>query len=417
MSTEPSPPYDICMRGFTSRSPVDTALTWIDQHAKTLETETIDLHTAYGRMLARELFAPMDIPTLDRSAVDGYALRGAETAGAGSYNPLPFVLQGEVLPERPFQGLIQTGAAVRIMAGSSIPEGADAVLPADYAEEIAGQVAVTTTVAPGDNIDRRGSDIRQNSLLLQAGRRLRPQDVAMLASAGIAQIDVIRRPRVQIVVTGDELVTAGHLRDGHQIFETNSALLRGLVARDGGVLEAQCHVADHPEAIRRSLLTPAIDVLLISGGSGIGRQDYAAPLLTQEGELAIHGLALRPAGSTGMGRIGSTLVFLLPGNPAACLCAYDCLAGRALRLLGGRSADWPYPRQQLTVARKIVSEIGYVDYSRVRVVDGQIEPIASGGVSTLSSTTRADGFVIVAAGSEGYPPGSVATVHLYDPII
>lgn len=187
------------------------------------------------------------------------------------------------------------------MAGAPIPEGADAVLPADYAEEIGGQVAVTTTVAPGDNIDRRGTDIRRDSLLLQPGRRLRPQDVALLASVGITQIDVIRRPRVQIIITGNELVTAGYPRDGYQIFEANSALLQGLVARDGGVLEAQCHVADDPAAIRRALPTSAIDVLLILGGSGIGQQDYAWQLLAQEGDLAIHGLALRPACSTGTG--------------------------------------------------------------------------------------------------------------------
>ena len=146
----------------------------------------------------------------------------------------------------------------------------------------------------------------------------------------------------------------------------------------------------------------------------MGSEDHAPRLLAEAGELAIHGVAMRPSSPAGVGRIGDTLVFLLPGNPVSCLCAYDFFAGRAIRLRGGRDPDWPYRTRQGVVARKIVSAIGRVDYCRVRFAENHVEPLALSGASVLSSTTRADGFVIVLAESEGCGPGSPVTVYLYD---
>jgi molybdopterin molybdotransferase len=166
--------------------------------------------------------------------------------------------------------------------------------------------------------------------------------------------------------------------------------------------------------IRAALADAGADVILVSGGSSVGSEDHAPRLLAELGELPIHGVAMRPSSPAGVGRIGETLVFLLPGNPVSCLCAYDFFAGRAIRLRGGRAGDWPHRRVRGSVARKIVSAIGRVDYCRVRLVDGAVEPIALSGASILSSTTRADGFVIVPAESEGYGPDSEVTVYLYE---
>ena len=146
----------------------------------------------------------------------------------------------------------------------------------------------------------------------------------------------------------------------------------------------------------------------------MGLEDHAPRLLSETGELAIHGVAMRPSSPTGMGRIGDRLVFLLPGNPVSCLCAYDHFAGRAIRRLGGRDADWPYRCVSGRLVRKISSVVGRQDYARVIWDKGAVEPIAIAGASVLSSTSRADGFVIVPADSEGYPPDSEVEVFLYD---
>jgi molybdopterin molybdotransferase len=304
--------------------------------------------------------------------------------------------------------------AVRVMTGAPIPTGADAVVPAEYAQESGERVDISLAVAPGKHISRRGEDLQEGTPALPAGRRLRPQDLGVLASLGIAHASVIRRPRVRLVVTGNEVVTPGKPKALHQIYDANSFMLRALIARDGGFVEAHYQTGDEPSRIRDAMVAPQADVILVSGGSSVGSEDHAPMLLAQVGELAIHGVAMRPSSPAGVGRIGDTLVFLLPGNPVSCLCAYDFFAGRAIRLRAGLSADWPHARRQGVVLRKIVSAIGRVDYCRVRFQNNQVEPLALSGASILSSTTRADGFVIVPGESEGYGPGTEVTVYLYE---
>jgi molybdopterin molybdotransferase len=154
--------------------------------------------------------------------------------------------------------------------------------------------------------------------------------------------------------------------------------------------------------------------VLVSGGSSVGKEDHAPVLLSQHGEMGIHGIAMRPSSPTGMGMLDGRLVFLLPGNPVSCLCAYDFFAGRAIRVLGGNVAQWPYRQVQVPLRRKLVSTVGRLDYARVKLADGQAEPLAISGASMLSSTTRADGFTVVEDNCEGYPDGAMVCVHLYD---
>lgn len=404
------------MRGFGRRAEVADVLRWIDHHAEPLAAETAMLDAAAGRVLAGDVVAEVDVPAFDRAAMDGYALRADATHGAGDYSPLSFTVVGRALPGQPHEGSIGHGEAVRVMTGAPLPAGADAVVPAEYVREAPPGIEISAAVGPGKHVGRTGEDIARGAVVLAAGRRLRPQDLGVIGSLGLDRVVVRQRPRVRIVVTGNEVVAPGRPKREHEIYDANSAMLTALVARDGAVLESHRGTGDDPAAIREAMAAPGVDVVLVSGGSSVGTEDHAPRLLAEAGELAIHGVAMRPSSPAGCGRIGDTLVFLLPGNPVSCLCAYDFFAGRAIRLLGGRTAAWPYAERQAIVARKIVSAIGRVDYCRVRLQDGQVEPLALGGASALSSTTRADGFVVVPAESEGLAPGAAVTVHLYDPL-
>jgi molybdopterin molybdotransferase len=189
-------------------------------------------------------------------------------------------------------------------------------------------------------------------------------------------------------------------------------MLVALAERDGAAVDFPGLVRDEAAAILDGLQADA-DIVIVSGGSSVGLEDLAPTLVASHGELAVHGIAMRPSSPTGMGRIGSRLVFLLPGNPVSALCAYDFFAGRAIRALGGRSKEWPYRSVRGTLARKISSPIGRLDYARVRFAGGQVEPLSVSGASLLSSTTRADGFVIVDQDSEGFPAGADVDVWLY----
>jgi molybdopterin molybdotransferase len=410
------PPSDVRMRGFPRRTEVHAVRQLLDERVRSLGAEAVELPRAAGRVLAADVTAGVAVPAFARAAMDGYALRGEETFGCDAYNPLEFEVVGESFPARPFSGAVQPGQAVRIMTGAPLPEGADAVLMAEAAEEVPGasRVRVREPVPPGRHVGRRGEDVEPGAVVLRAGRVLRPQDVAVLASLGATPVQVVRRPTAALLVTGDELLPCGSRPEGFKIVDSNSVMLAALVRRDGGLPSEPQLIPDRYEAVKAALLGATEDVVLVSGGSSVGLEDHAPRILSEVGELAVHGVALRPASPTGLGFLGGRPVFLLPGNPVSCLCAYDLFAARAVRGLGGRDRELPYRSCRLPLARKIVSAVGRVDYVRVRVTDGQVEPLAVSGAAILSSTTRADGFVLVPADLEGYAPGEEVQVLLYD---
>ncbi len=415
------------MRGFAQRTTVEAATAWIDARASALPPERVSLWSAAGRVLSADVVSPANVPRFARSMMDGYALRAAAIRGASTYNRLPLAIVGQSLPGQPFLGAIGPAQAIRIMTGAPLPDGADAVLPAEKCEIQSGDeegiVWALDEVPPGKHVGLPGEDLQCGQTALTAGRVIRPQDLGLLSSIGQRDVSVVRRPRVRLVITGNELLGAGSAAEGCRIADSNGPMLAALVERDGGLPVlgtdrelsnlAAYLVPDEPDAILQAMQAPA-DLVIVSGGSSVGQEDYAPLLLAQHGELAIHGIAMRPSSPTGMGVLNDRLVLLLPGNPVSCLCAYDFFAGRAIRQLAGGSAEWPYRCERLPLARKLVSQVGRVDYARVRVAGGEVEPIAISGASILSSTTKADGFVIVPANSEGYGTGTVVDVYWYD---
>lgn len=412
---EPPPPDDVRMRGFSQRQTVAAALAWLDAQLHTLEPEDVPLRCAADRILATPVISNVDVPGFDRATMDGYAVASHSTEGATPYNPLPLTVIGDSMPGRPFDGEMIAGEAIRVMTGAPMPPGADAVLPAEFvqAEDVNPRlITALAAVSPGKNVGKRGEDIVSGTTLLDAGRKLRPQDLGVLSSIGYGAVPVVRRPRVRLAVTGNELLPSGSPPHGFHIADANGPMLTALVERDGGIADFPGILGDDREAILDALHAAA-DIVIVSGGSSVGIEDLAPMLVAEHGDLAVHGIAMRPSSPTGFGRIGHRLVFLLPGNPVSCLCAYDFFAGRAIRALGGRGKMWPYRAIRGTLARKISSPIGRLDYARVKLSDGRVEPLAVAGASLLSSTTRADGFVIIPDDSEGFPAGAEVEVWLY----
>ncbi|HVK13346.1 MAG TPA: gephyrin-like molybdotransferase Glp [Gemmataceae bacterium] len=403
------------MRGFRDRAEVADVLQLLDVRTAVLPGEPVPLAELAGRVLAESVVSAVDVPGFARAAMDGYAVRAEDTFGADAYNPLPLTMVGEALPARPLAGEVRPGQAARVMTGAPVPAGADAVLPAEAAEERDSRVLVREPVSPGRHVGRVGEDVARGREVLAAGRRLRPQDVGLLAAIGVGRAGVVRRPRVAVLVTGDELLPPGAVPAGYRIVDSNSPMLAALVARDGGDCLQVRYLEDRYEAVRDAIAGAEADVVLVSGGSSVGREDHAPRAVAELGELAVHGVALRPASPTGVAfLLGGRVAFLLPGNPVSCLCAYDLFAGRVVRRLGGRAWELPYRTAPLPLAAKIVSAIGRVDYVRVKVAGGLAEPVAVSGASILSTTVVADGFALVDRDREGFAPGETVEVYLYD---
>ena len=277
---------------------------------------------------------------------------------------------------------------------------------------------VSEAVPQGRNVGRRGDDIAPGTVLLPAGRVLRAQDLGLLSAIGSPTVQVVRRPRVAVIVTGDELLPAGTPARDFLIPDANSVMIAALVAHDGGDCETIGPLPDDRALIKTTIIELAsrCDLLLLSGGSSAGPEDHVPEIIAELGTLFAHGLALRPASPTGVGVLTERElpVVMLPGNPVSCLCGYDFAAGPLLRRLAARKGPWPYRRVSMPLARKLPSVVGRVDYARVRFSGAAAEPIASSGASILSSVSRADGFVVVPASLEGFPAGARVDIWCYD---
>lgn len=374
--------------------PPQLAFDWADRWPRASGAEPIPLVAAAGRVLAQDLTAHADIPAQPRSARDGYALLAADTLGAGDYNPLPLRIGPASLPAR-------RGYAARVAQGDPLPLGADAVLPLEQGDMRADVLEVGVGLASSDGVIRAGEECPAGGLLLGTGRRLRPQDLARLALAGLTEVRVRQRPRVRIVL-------AGH-------FETDAdgPLLAALVNRDGGQV-AEVRIASDPPGLADALHAPGADLILVAGGTGQGPQDRAFDALQQCGTLQLDGVAIHPGGGVVLGDSGSRPVLLLPGAPLACLCAYDLIGARLLRRLAGRPGHLPYRRRALTLGLKVVSSIGRLELARLRISADRAEPIAVADGHTLATATQADAFLLVPEQSEGYPQGSTVQAYLYD---
>jgi len=413
-----TPFFDVRMKGFRDRKTVVEVVELLQVRSRPVESEFI--RPAAGRVLVEFIESPVNVPAFARAAMDGYAVRGEDTFGADPNNPVPLAVIGSALPGVAFDGTVGAGQAVRIMTGAPLPAGADAVLPVELTVSFGagsvsdGSVSATEAVPPGRHVGRIGEDVREGQEVLPDHRVLRPQDIGMLSAIGVDEVEVVGIPKVAILTTGNELLPPFSTPVGYHITDANTPMLEALVTRDGGQILPSERVEDQYEAVRDAIKNCDADVILISGGSSVGAEDHAPRAVAELGELLAHGVALRPASPTGFGVVDGKFVFLLPGNPVSCLCAYDLFAGPFIRNLGGRNWDMPYRTVELPAKSKIVSAVGRVDYVRVKVAKRLVEPLAVSGASILSTAVFADGFVLIDQDSEGVPPGGMVTVYLYD---
>ena len=408
--------HDPRMKGFRTRASVEETRDLIDARVLALESYSCLLEDAYRGVLADRVTSTVDVPPFDRAAMDGYALRGEETFGSGGFAPATFRVIGRSRPGRPYSGEVVPGTAVEIATGAPMPSGADAVVPVEDTRRIDSAVLVLEAVPPGRHVGHKGEDIATGRIVFKPGRVLRPQDLGVLSALGVAHVSVVRKPIVTVMVTGDELLEPGTPSRDFCIPDMNSPMLSALITRDGGIPLVIGPLPDDREIIRAEISYAAItsDAVLISGGSSTGPEDYAPSILAEIGELPIHGVAIRPSSPFGLGFVGKIPVALMPGNPVSCLCAYDFFAGRIIRGLAGNSREMPYRSMVLPLGEKLVSILGRVDYARVLIQSGTVKPMTTSGASILTSTTRADGFVIVPSALEGWPAGSLVKVYLYE---
>jgi molybdopterin molybdotransferase len=394
-------PRDIRMEGFAERASLGEAIEWVDRFTRIQDAESVALDAAVGRILAEPFISPADGPPTDTAVHNGYALRSCETVGAGSYNPLPFCLQD-------YQKALSPFSAALVTSGSPLPMGADAVAPFDLAQASEDITSLIGSVARGEGVSVKGQEFRKGTPLIESSRPLRTSDIGLLASFGVERVNVIRRPSVRIILAGRKPSLGSDLADA------NGPMLCAHVVRDGGTIEIFKYGITDRDQLAEWISRPGADIVLVCGRTGVGPDDEAPLTLAASGTLSLHGIAVRPGGSAGMGYVGQIPVILLPGSPLDCLCAYDLFAGRLIRNLSGRGSRLPYRVQQAMVKRKIVSSVGTVELCRVLLIGSDVIPLGTADSGGLASVVRADGFIMIPATLEGYAPGSAVDVYTYD---
>ncbi|ODS38183.1 MAG: hypothetical protein A7316_00350 [Candidatus Altiarchaeales archaeon WOR_SM1_86-2] len=411
---------NIIKKGFYKRARVNDALNILIENVNTLGTEKVKIKNSPSRVLAKDIKAPFDIPPFDRSAVDGYAVKAENTFGASQTNPVYFKITGSA-PIGKFPDIkVNDFEAVKVMTGTPIPEGADGVVMFEYTRESGGRIEVIKPLSPGRNISFRGEDVRKGDILLERGMPIRPQDVGMLASFGMTDIPVHKKPKVAIISTGDELINPEENLTKGKIFDSNSYMLTALILKYNGFVEKTYTLKDDYNLIREKIqqsLDSNCDLILLTGGTSAGEHDFIPWIVNELGRILVHGISMRPGMPTGFGIVDEKIIFMLPGNPAAVFAAFEFFIISALQKMGGMKIGNPHHVIECTLKRKIPSMTGRSDFVRVRVEksggENFAEPVRSGGSGLISSLVKTQGFVIVPENKEGFEKGEKVKVNLY----
>lgn len=392
---------------------LEEAVARVESRARALPGERVELREALGRRLAEDVVAAVPVQGFDNSAMDGYAVRAADTAAGAELRVV-----GESAAGRPAAVAVGPGEAVAISTGAVLPAGADAVLRVERAEALDGRVTPTEAVRPGTDIRRAGEDIAPGATVLRAGERIGAAELGVLAAVGCASPLCHRRPRVAVVTSGDELVPVGGEPRPGSVFDSNSLTVPALAAGAGAEVVSVAWAPDEPEATREAVAaTLEVDVAVVCGGVSVGRHDHVKAAFEELGvEEEFWRVALKPGGPTWFGTKGETLVFGLPGNPVSAMVTFLLLARPALVVLAGGS-----PERRQTVAildTDYEKEPGRAHAVRCRLdlrEDGwHAIPAPRQGSHVLTSMLGAEALAIIPAASGSVPAGERVRVELLE---
>lgn len=419
---------------------------------KTLENELIDIGNALGRVLGEDIISPVDVPPFDRSAMDGYAIKSAESISSSQSNPAVLRVRGVGEAGEAFRGEVGTGECVEVYTGAPMPAGTDAVVMAEDCKRIDDSVHVYRAIPKFANVSLRGEDVHADEQALDAGQELRPWHIGTVASIGVGSVNVRRKVVAGVVATGSELMDARDLKgragskgrrrgsrgaDEGGIFDSTKPTIMALL-RELGCEVIDCGaVEDDLNAISwrlRQIKAKGADIIISTGGSSVGMKDLvpeALALLPEPGRkksdretgtperMIFHGLAIKPGKPTGLGALEGTPVFMLPGYPVSALIGFEAVVAPLICRWSGRKAP-ARKKGRAIMTRRVATTPGVRHYLRVKLIEEKEEekekipkavPLPLSGSALLSSFARADGIVVIPENVEGVEEGEEIEVE------
>jgi len=377
-----------------------------------LGTEKIALSEARGRVLTGPVTSEIDVPHFAKAAMDGYAVRAQDTFGAGETSPLKLRIIDSVTPGVITEKAAGPGECIEIATGSPMPDGADATLMVENTERQGDEILVYKTVAPGENYIKIGSDISAGTNLFAAELELAPRHLGALAAVGVTEVEVKRNPTIALMSTGNEILPPGSPLAPGKIYDINTTTLGESLMQFGCPIKYMGMVKDTADEVK-SAISGALeeaDIVVLSGGSSLGKGDMVPQMLGELGNLLFHGIAVKPGKPTAMAVSGKKLIFGLPGYPTSALSNYYILLEPLLEILCGKKV----PRHFVSaiIDRKVLSSIGRYQFLPVRLSDGRAIPVMKGS-SSITTLATADGFIEIEENVEVVEKGAELTVRLF----
>jgi len=383
-------------------------------------TQRLFVRDTLGRVLAQDVISPIDVPAHDNSAMDGYAVRAADLRPDGETR---LRLAGSAFAGQPYSGNLAIGQCVRIMTGAIVPAATDTIVIQEAVRLDGDDVVVPPGQRQGQNLRRAGEDLRAGMPALPAGRIVRPAELGLLASLGIAELTVRRRVRVALFSTGDELVSIGTRPRAGEIFDSNRYTLYGMLVRLGCDVLDMGVVRDNPEALEAALLQASrnADAIITSGGVSVGEADFIRGLMARLGEVLFWKIAMKPGRPMAFGRIGGAYLFGLPGNPVAVMVTFYQFVREALLKMMGVDPVAPLPLLQVPCVTPLKKNPGRTEFQRGILFrdDGrwQVRATSAQGSGILRSMSEANCFIVLEHERGSVNPGDAVSVQLMEGLV
>jgi molybdopterin molybdotransferase len=409
-----------CMDDYDPNAmPVAKAREFIQQFLDPVSaSETLALRESLGRVLAADITSPANVPNYDNSAMDGYALKASDIATSR------LLVVGTAFAGKAFDGVVENGQCVRIMTGALMPKGTDTVVVQEKVVVDGEFITMSEAPKPHANVRYAGEDLKLGQAVLATGHLMRPADLGLIASLGIAEVQAYRQLKVAFFSTGDELVGVGKPLETGQVYDSNRYTLFGMLARLGVEVIDVGAIADDPVLLEETLLSAAAqaDVVITSGGVSVGEADYMKLLLAKHGQVMFWKVAMKPGRPLAYGKVGNAHYFGLPGNPAAVMVTFYQFVRDALLRLMGQSSPVPLPMFQVQCTQAIKKMTGRTEFQRGTLftdTDGiwRVKPTGAQGSALLSSMSLANCFIVLDEAVGNLDAGAMVQVQVLDGIV
>ena len=396
---------------------LNNALKLINDNQKVCDIEEISIYDAHKRVLAEDIIAFHDSPPFDKSAMDGYALIAEDTFGSSQSNPREFKIIDAIGAGDFSSKKVNNNEAIVIATGAPIPDGANAVLMKEYTTDEGDNLTIYSQVTPGENISPKSEDIKKGDLILSKNTFIRYQELGLIASAGYDKVKVFKKPKVKVIITGNELIepTKDEI-DKAKIINSNQFTIKSMIEESGAICEIS-HAGDSFDEVKKAILDAAenYDVIMTTGGTAISKGDVVLDVVDDVGDILFHGVAIRPGKPIGAGIVNNKMIFTLSGQPVAAMSQFDIFARKYLFEMQGRSFDFNIVKR--TSVLKIPSQLGRTDFIRAFSDDDYAKHVLNRGSGIIRSMVEANSYIIIDENDEGYQKDDLVDVVFFNSLV